>query len=64
MRDLVKEIAEADADMLSPLLIALIRRYAELFPDWEISTITLPKTKNRNEMIDNTIELLQKMKHW
>ena len=64
MRDLAAEIATIEADKFTALLIAVLRRYEELFPGWEISTITLPKKENRNEMIDNTIELLQKMERW
>ncbi len=60
MFDLVEEIAQADE--VEKLLEAVLRRYAQLFPDWEVSTISLEKSSDRNEQLDRIIEMLQKMK--
>lgn len=62
MPDLVKEIAKADSAEIEKLLTAVLRRYAVLFPDWEVSTISLQKSTDRNEQIDRVIAMLQKMK--
>lgn len=62
MPDLVEEIAKADGIEIEKLLTAVLQRYAVLFPDWEVSTITLQKSTDRNEQFDRVIAMLQKMK--
>lgn len=62
MFDLAGEIAKADEVEVEELLKAVLRRYAELFPGWELSTISLQKSADPNEQIDRVIEVLQKMK--
>ena len=62
MSDLVEEIAKADGIEIEKLLTAVLQRYAVLFPDWEVSTITLQKSADRNEQFDRVIAMLQKMK--
>lgn len=62
MPDLVKEIAKADRAEIEKLLTAVLQRYAVLFPDWEVSTISLQKSADRNEQFDRVIAMLQKMK--
>lgn len=62
MLDLVEEIAQADWIEIDLLLSAVLKRYAELFQDWEVSTIPLQKSADRNEQIDRVIKMLQKIK--
>lgn len=62
MSDLVEKIAQADEGEIAELLKAVLKRYAVLFPDWEISTISLQRSSDRNEQLDRTIELLHRMK--
>ncbi|MBE6916954.1 MAG: hypothetical protein E7470_03480 [Ruminococcaceae bacterium] len=62
MRDLVEEIAYANEVEIEELLTAVLDRYAELFPNWEISTISLKKSSDRTEQLDRMIQLLQEMK--
>ena len=62
MFDLAGEIAKADEVEIEELLKAVLRRYAVLFPDWELSTISLQKSADPNEQIDRVIEILQKKK--
>lgn len=40
-------------------LKALIQRYAELHPDWEVSVFSVRKTGDRNSQIDEMIRFLQ-----
>ena len=61
MLDLVEEIAKADEIEITKLLEAVLQRYAVLFPDWEVSTISLEKSCDRNEQLDKIITMLQKM---
>ncbi len=62
MFDLVEEIAIADEVEIEELLKAVLDRYAVLFPDWEVSTISLQKSSDRNVQLDRMIALLQKLK--
>ena len=45
------------------LLTAVLARYGELYPDWEISTISIRRAEDRAEQIDRTIRMLQRMKN-
>ena len=62
MFDLVEEILRADEVEIEKLLKAVLQRYAVLFPDWEVSTVSLEKSSDRNEQLDRIIALLQNMK--
>lgn len=62
MSDLVRKIAQADEIEIEALLQAARQRYNKLFPDWELSLITMHRCSNQNEQLDRIIELLQKMK--
>ena len=46
MPDLFEEIAQADEMIIQDLLHAVLKRYAVLFPDWEVSTISLQKSSD------------------
>ena len=41
---------------------AVLARYRELHPDWEIMFLSLDKKDNKNDQIDNIIALLNKMR--
>ena len=58
----VAEIAKADEAMLQRLLKAVLQRYAVLFPDWELSVISLQKGSDQNAQLDRMIAMLQDMK--
>lgn len=62
MCDLAKAVEQADETQIDGILQAVLRRYAELFPDWEVSTVSVCKSEDRNEQIDRMIGTLQKMK--
>ena len=62
MFDLVEEIKQADGTEIEKLLKVVLQRYAVLYPGWEISTISLQKSADRNEQIDRMITMLQNMK--
>ena len=61
--NLVEKIAQADEVEIEKLLTAGLQRYAELFPDWEMRTISLQKSDDRNEQLDRIIAVLQNMKN-
>ena len=62
--DFATYIAQADASIISDLLEAVLSRYKELNPEWEISILSLEKSTDRNEQIDRSIALLQNLKNY
>ena len=62
MFDLVEEIAQADEMEIESLLDAVVQRYAQLYPDWEISTISLEKSTDPKEQIEKMIAMLEEIK--
>ena len=62
MFELIKEIKNANSKEIISILNAALSRYSVLFPDWEISTISVFKSEDRNEQLDRMITLLEKMK--
>ena len=62
MQKILSEIAQANENEMNELLKAILRRYAVLCPNREVSVISLPKEENRNEQLDMIISVLQKMK--
>ena len=62
MVDLVQKIAQVDELEMDDVLKAVRQRYTELFPDWELSTISLQKSSDKNEQLGRVIAFLQKMK--
>ena len=62
MFDLYDFIAKADGITAENLLNAVLQRYGELFPDWEVGTISFEKCTDRNEQLDRMIAVLQGLK--
>jgi len=62
VQELLHKIAQADAYEAEVLLKALLKRYEILFPDWEVSILTLQKSEDRNVQLDRIITMLAKRK--
>lgn len=62
MIDLVEQIGKAIDFEIGELLKAVLKRYAVLFPDWEVCTFSVQKSEDKNQQIDRMIEMLQKFK--
>ena len=62
MREIIQAISQARDSEVEEMMMALIKRYKELFPDWELSIVAVEKTGDRNAQIDKVIELLEKLK--
>ena len=60
--NILEAINNAKQEEMSDILLAVQRRYAELFPDWELHILTIEKTADKNEQLDKAIELLNRMK--
>jgi len=59
---MVEKIKKAKPEELNDILLAVLERYREVFPDWEIITVSLEKAVDKNEQLDRTIKLLENMK--
>lgn len=59
MKSVIQAINAANALEIEEILKAVLHRYAVLYPDWEVSTISLHKCENRNEQLARTISTLQ-----
>ena len=57
-----KYIENAKPEELDELLQAVLKRYREVYPDWEIITVSLEKAVDKNEQLDRIIQLLEKWK--
>lgn len=62
MYDLIEAISNANELEIEKILKAVLARYAVLFPDRELSAISLQKSSDPNEQLDRIISFLQKMK--
>ena len=62
MRWLLQRIREAKTEDIQDILQAVLERYRELYPDWDISILSLDKREDRNEQLERTVALLEKMK--
>ena len=62
MEEMLRKIAEADAEAVEMLLNAVLARYGERYPDWEISTMSVRKDEDKAKQIDAIIRRLEYMK--
>ena len=62
MKPLLKRISQANHLEIPELVDAVISRYNELYPDWEISTVSIEKSRDRNTQIDRIISVMQALK--
>ena len=62
MEEMLRKIAEADAEAVDTLLTAVLVRYGELYPDWEVCTMSVRKDEDKAKQIDAIIRRLEYMK--
>ena len=62
MSKTIQAISQARDFEIEEMMDALLQRYQELFPDWEVSVISLEKKGDRNRQIDEVIQFLKKLK--
>ena len=60
--DVFDRIAAARGEELQELLQAVLRRYAVLYPDWEVNIYSLEKRQNKNEQLDRLIDFFKSRK--
>jgi hypothetical protein len=64
MPDLYEKIAQANTFEIEEILNAVLLRYEQLFPEWEVGTVSFQKSADRNEQLDRMIAVLQGMKNF
>lgn len=59
--DIYEMINETGKEEIADVLDSVLFRYKQLFPDWEISVVSIDKTGDKNEQLNNMIHLIQNM---
>lgn len=62
MEQILDKIDAATPNEIEQILKAVLARYRELYPQWDISTLSLEKAGDKNEQLDRVIDLLRNMK--
>ena len=62
MNKLLEMIKQVSTDNISTVLQAVIKRYEELLPGWDIAVFTIEKRGDRTEQINGIIRLLESAK--
>ena len=62
MLDWIEKIEKASGEEMDQILKAVRSRYRVLYPDWELWTVSILKSEDRNEQLDKMIKMLQRMK--
>lgn len=55
-------IDNLERDEIADILDAVLFQYKVLYPEWDISLITVDKREDKNEQLDRVIQMLQNMK--
>ena len=63
MQELRAQIARTEKQDIDLVLKAVLTRYRELFPQWEICTFSLDRASDRNTQLDRIIAMLESMKN-
>lgn len=62
MEKIIQRISQAQDHEIPEMMAAILKRHKELFPNWEMSLVSIEKTGDRNKQIDEMIQLLEKLK--
>ena len=56
------EISQAKPEELNDILLAVLARYREVFPEWEMITLSLEKAADKKEQLERIIAAQEKLK--
>ena len=62
MEEMIQKIREADKMQIGTLVEEVMKRYRELYPEWEILYYSWEKAVDKNQQIDEVIACLERMK--
>ena len=63
MSDIFAEISQADEIEIEDIMNAVRRRYAELFPEYDLNILVFQKDADPNAQLDKIIHFLQGLKN-
>lgn len=58
LEDILQKISSAAPSEINSMTHALLMRYSDLFPDWEIAFLSIPKGDKPNKQLSEIIEFL------
>ena len=64
MNNLIEQIKKVGEDDINDVVETAVQRYNELFPKWEIQTVSILKSEDRVEQINRAICVLETLKRW
>ena len=62
MKSIQEEIKDMSGSELNEILQSVISRYRVLYPDWELSVISLEKDRDKTAQLNRIIAALESMK--
>lgn len=61
MEQIQDQIGHMDADQLYKTLRAILRRYGELFPEWEVNVFSIHKGEDLDGQFQAALQLLRQL---
>lgn len=58
MREILSEIAQADEDSIEDILTAAMKRKQQLYPDWDIRYLAVPRTGGERQRYERVWRVL------
>lgn len=62
MDETIEKLGKATVDELDLFLKAVLQRYGERYLDWEICTLSLQKSEDRNTQLDRLINMINNLR--
>jgi len=56
------QVVRAERNEIDPMLRSVLKRYSELYPEWELSLISMDRRENPEEQIDGIIAMLNELR--
>lgn len=63
MDGILDVIYKANREQAAILFEAVLARYKQLYPDWEIETIAIQKSQDKIVQLNRTIAVLERLKN-
>ena len=56
------QVERAGRNEMDPMLRSVLKRYSALYPEWELSLISMDRRENTEEQIDGIIAMLNELR--
>ena len=60
--DIYEKISAAGREEIAAILDHVLFCYKQLYPQWEVSVVSIDKREDRNEQLNSIIAMLENMK--